>query len=189
MSKFFPPTSVAEYEQMAVDGFADYRLAVGGLVEHPVSLSLAELRELGQQSQIVKHNCIQGWTAVAQWTGVPLRAVIDLVRPSAQARYVVFYAMDDKGLTEGEGRYRFFYGSIPLFLATNPQTILALEMNGAPLPIEHGAPVRLRIETQLGFKMVKWINAIEFVEDIRHIGMGMGGFREYQQYYANAAGI
>jgi DMSO/TMAO reductase YedYZ molybdopterin-dependent catalytic subunit/thiosulfate reductase cytochrome b subunit len=184
----YPPTS-AEYEQMAVDGFADYRLAVGGLVEHPVSLSLAELREQGQQSQIVKHNCIQGWTAVAQWTGVPLRAVIDLVRPSAQARYVVFYAMDDKGLTEGEGRYGFFYGSIPLFLATNPQTILALEMNGAPLPIEHGAPVRLRIETQLGFKMVKWIKAIEFVEDTRHIGMGMGGFREDQQYYANAAGI
>ena len=86
--------------------------------------------------------------------------------------------MDDNGLTEGK-RYGFFYGSIPLFLATNPQTVPALEMNGAPLPIE----------TQLGFKMVKWIKTIEFVEDTRHIGMGMGGFREDQQYYANTAGI
>ncbi|MGH3535304.1 MAG: molybdopterin-dependent oxidoreductase, partial [Pseudonocardiaceae bacterium] len=109
--------------------------------------------------------------------------------PTAQAHHVVFYAMDDKGLTEGEGRYGFFYESMELHLATNPQTILALEMNGAPLPIEHGAPVRLRVETQLGFKMVKWIKAIEFVADPADIGMGMGGWREDQQYYANAAGI
>jgi DMSO/TMAO reductase YedYZ molybdopterin-dependent catalytic subunit len=102
---------------------------------------------------------------------------------------VVFYAFDDKGLTEGEGRYGYYYGTIPLYLATNPQTLLAVDMNGAPLPIQHGAPVRLRIETQLGFKMVKWIKAIEFVEDYRDIGQGQGGWREDQQYYANAAGI
>ena len=184
----YPPTG-ADYERMAADGFTDYRLAVGGLVQHPVSLSLEQLRGLGRRSQIVKHNCIQGWTAVAQWGGVPLSAVVELVRPTAQARHVVFYAMDDKGLTEGEGRYGFFYESMELHLATNPQTILALEMNGAPLPIEHGAPVRLRVETQLGFKMVKWIKAIEFVTDPTDIGMGMGGWREDQQYYANAAGI
>jgi hypothetical protein len=94
-----------------------------------------------------------------------------------------------QGLTEGEGRYGFFYGSIPLYLARKPQTILALEMNGAPLPIEHGVPVRLRIETQLGSKMVKWVTAIEFVADTANIGMGQGGWREDQQYYANAAGI
>jgi DMSO/TMAO reductase YedYZ molybdopterin-dependent catalytic subunit len=120
---------------------------------------------------------------------VPLATLIAEVRPAHSARCVVFYAMDDKGLTEGEGRYGFFYGSIPLHLATNPQTILALEMNGAPLPLEHGAPVRVRIETQLGFKMVKWITAIEFVDDTKSIGMGMGGWREDQQYYASAAGI
>ncbi len=184
----YPPVG-DEYDRLSAGGFRDYRLAVGGLVEHPVSLSLEELRHLGEQSQITKHNCIQGWTAIAEWAGVPLALVVELVKPTPQAKHVVFYAMDDKGLTEGEGRYGFFYGSVPIYLATNPQTILALEMNGAPLPITHGAPVRVRIETQLGFKMVKWITAIEFVEDYRGIGMGQGGWREDQQYYANAAGI
>ncbi|MGI8683344.1 MAG: molybdopterin-dependent oxidoreductase, partial [Mycobacteriales bacterium] len=168
---------------------ADYRLEVGGLVERPVSLSLTDLRTLGQSEQITKHNCIQGWTAIAQWGGVPLARILELVGPTAAAKHVVFYAFDDKGETEGEGRYGFYYGTVPLFLANNPQTILALEMNGAPLPVEHGAPVRLRIETQLGFKMVKWVRAIEFVENVEDIGMGQGGWREDQQFYANAAGI
>lgn len=184
----YPPAG-EQYEALAANGFRDYRLSVGGLVEHPVNLSLAELRGLGDQHQVTKHNCIQGWTAIAEWAGVPLARVIEEVRPEPSARYVVFYAMDDKGLTEGEGRYGFFYGTIPVHLAENPQTILALDMNGAPLPVEHGAPVRLRVETQLGFKMVKWIAGIEFVADVRDIGMGMGGWREDQQFYANAAGI
>ena len=184
----YPPAG-ADYQALAACHFTGYRLAVGGLVEHPVSLSLAELRGLGESEQITKHNCIQGWTATAQWGGVPLARIVELVKPTPEAKHVVFYAFDDKGETEGEGRYGFFYGSIPLYLAASPQTILALEMNGAPLPIEHGAPIRVRIETQLGFKMVKWIKAIEFVEDYRDIGMGQGGWREDQQYYANAAGI
>jgi DMSO/TMAO reductase YedYZ molybdopterin-dependent catalytic subunit/thiosulfate reductase cytochrome b subunit len=184
----YPPTG-EEYEALAAGDFRDYRLSVGGLVEHPVSLSLTELRSLGDQRQITKHNCIQGWTAVAEWAGVPLARLIEEVRPTRSARHVVFYAMDDKGLTEGDGRYGFFYGTIPIHLAYNPQTILALEMNGAPLPVEHGAPLRVRIETQLGFKMVKWVAGIEFVTDVKDIGMGMGGWREDQQFYANAAGI
>ncbi len=184
----YPPTG-AEYEQVAADGFEGYRLSVGGLVQRPLSLSLADLRAVGESSQITKHNCIQGWTAVAEWSGVQLSSIIELAGPAPEAKHVVFYAMDDKGLTEGEGRYGFFYGTIPLHLASNAQTILALDMNDAPLPVEHGAPVRLRLETQLGFKMVKWIAAIELVEDVGDIGMGMGGWREDQQYYANAAGI
>jgi DMSO/TMAO reductase YedYZ molybdopterin-dependent catalytic subunit/thiosulfate reductase cytochrome b subunit len=184
----FPPPD-EEYRRMAGSGFADYRLDVGGLVTNPVSLSLEELRGLGEQSQTVKHNCIQGWTAVAQWSGVPLAALVERVQPLPAAKHVVFYAMDDKGETEGEGRYGFFYGSVPLHLATQPQSLLALEMNGGPLPVQHGAPVRLRLETQLGFKMVKWIRAIEFVERVDDIGMGQGGWREDQQFYANAAGI
>ena len=121
--------------------------------------------------------------------GPARRLILDQCRPTPQARYVVFYANDDKAITENEGRYGYFYGTIPLQLARRPQTILALDMNGAPLPVEHGAPVRLRVETQLGFKMVKWIRSIEFVADYARIGMGQGGWREDQQYYANAAGI
>ncbi|MGI8576871.1 MAG: molybdopterin-dependent oxidoreductase [Nocardioidaceae bacterium] len=184
----FPPVG-EDYRRLAAGHFDDYRLDVGGLVEHPVSLSLTDLRELGQSDQVTKHNCIQGWTAIAQWAGVPLARVVELVQPRPEAKHVVFYAFDDKGETEGEGRYGFYYGSVPLFLVTNPQALLALEMNGASLPIEHGAPIRVRIETQLGFKMVKWIKAIEFVEDYADIGMGQGGWREDQQFYANAAGI
>jgi DMSO/TMAO reductase YedYZ molybdopterin-dependent catalytic subunit/thiosulfate reductase cytochrome b subunit len=184
----YPPTC-EEYQALAADGFRAYRLSVGGLVGRPMNLSLGQLRDLGEQRQVTKHNCIQGWTAVAEWAGVPLARLMEEVGPAPGARYVVFYAMDDKGLTEGEGRYGFFYETIPLHLASNPQTILALEMNGSPLPVEHGAPLRVRIETQLGFKMVKWICGIELVGDINHIGMGMGGWREDQQFYANAAGI
>lgn len=184
----YPPPS-PEYAAMAAANFASYRLSVAGLVERPATFSVDELRALGTEDQVTKHNCIQGWTAIAEWGGVPLERLMAAVGPKPAARHVVFYAMDDKGLTEGEGRYGFFYETIPIALASDPQTILALEMNGAPLPIEHGAPVRLRVETQLGFKMVKWITGIEFVADVRDIGMGMGGWREDQQFYARAAGI
>lgn len=198
----FPPTRVSpfhrvngypppdpEYQRLACSGFRDYRLDVGGLVERPLSLSLPDLERLGRQRQVTLHNCIQGWTAFAEWGGVPLHDLVHAAGPRTDARYVVFYAFDDKGLTEGEGRYGYFYETIPLYLAVHPQSLLCLEMNHEPLPIQHGAPVRLRIETQLGYKMVKWIKAIEFVADYRHIGMGQGGWREDQQFYATAAGI
>ncbi|MEO8851563.1 MAG: molybdopterin-dependent oxidoreductase, partial [Allobranchiibius sp.] len=184
----YPPPST-EYNDLAEAGFQDYRLEIGGLVQNPVSLSLAQLRDLGTSDQITKHQCIQGWSAVAEWGGVPISALLDLVVPTDEAKHVVFYAYDDKGLTEGEGRYGYFYGSIPLYIATSPQSILALEMNGVPLPVEHGAPIRVRLETQLGFKMVKWVKAIELVADTDDIGQGQGGWREDQQYYSNAAGI
>ncbi|MGH3274560.1 MAG: molybdopterin-dependent oxidoreductase [Streptosporangiaceae bacterium] len=184
----YPPPDEG-YAELAAGDFTSYRLDVGGMVQHAVSLSLAELAELGTQSQVVLHNCIQGWSAIAQWAGVPLAALIERVRPLPGASHVAFYAFDDKTVTEGEGRTGYFYGTIPMYLAVNPQTILAMEMNGRPLPIEHGAPVRLRIETQLGFKMVKWVRAIEFVDDVSGIGQGQGGWREDQQFYANAAGI
>jgi DMSO/TMAO reductase YedYZ molybdopterin-dependent catalytic subunit/thiosulfate reductase cytochrome b subunit len=182
----YPPPDPS-YQAMAGDGFAGFRLEVGGLVEHPQSFNLPQLRELGWQTQITLHNCIQGWTAVAEWGGVPMAAVLAAVTPCAQARYVVFHAFDDKALTEDDGRSGFFYGTLPLVIARRPQTILALEMNGEPLPVRHGAPVRLRVEDQLGFKMVKWVRRIELVDDYRRIGQGQGGWREDQQYYTTYA--
>jgi DMSO/TMAO reductase YedYZ molybdopterin-dependent catalytic subunit/thiosulfate reductase cytochrome b subunit len=184
----YPPPG-EDYRRLAENDFRDYRLSVGGLVERPQELSLEQLRALGRQTQVTKHNCIQGWTAVAEWGGVPLARLMEEVLPSPDARHVVFYAMDDKGLTQGQGLHGFYYGTLPIHLADDPQTILALEMNGAPLPVEHGAPVRLRVETQLGFKMVKWVTGIELVADVTQIGQGMGGWREDQQFYASAAGI
>lgn len=184
----YPPPDES-YRALARGEFGDYRLEVGGMVERPLLLTLDELRGLGWTTQITKHNCIQGWSAIAEWGGVPLTAILERSKPLPEARYLVFHALDDKTITENEGRHGYFYGTIPLYLALNPQSILALEMNGQPLPIEHGAPARVRIETQLGFKMVKWVRSIELVRTYTDIGQGQGGWREDQQYYANAAGI
>jgi DMSO/TMAO reductase YedYZ molybdopterin-dependent catalytic subunit len=177
----YPPTS-AEYERLADGGFTQWRLSVGGLVENPLELSLAELRVLPRQTHITKHNCIQGWSAVGEWTGVAVADLLDRCRPLASARYLVF-----RGFDEPEGRE--YYETIDLELARHPQTILAYEMNGATLSIPHGAPCRLRVETQLGFKMVKYLRSIELVQDYRQLGDGQGGFREDTQFDGSEAGI
>jgi methionine sulfoxide reductase catalytic subunit len=178
------------YLAMVRDHFAHYALDVGGLVEKPLRLTLADLRAMPKQTQITKHCCIQGWSGVAEWGGVTLRHIVGLCQPLPAARYIVFYAFDNKSTSEphaqGPG---YFYGTIRLELAEDPQTILAYEMNGQPLPIDHGAPLRLRVETQLGFTMVKYIRAIEFVENYEHIGQGQGGWREDYQYFSQEAGI
>jgi methionine sulfoxide reductase catalytic subunit len=184
-----PPTEET-YLAMARDNFANYRLEVGGLVKRQLHLTLADLRAMPKQTQITKHCCIQGWSGVAEWGGVSLRHIVGLCQPLPSARYIVFYALDDKSTSEphaqGPG---YFYGTIRTELANDPQTILAYEMNGESLPILHGAPLRLRVETQLGFTMVKYIRAIEFVEDYKNIGKGQGGWREDYQYFSQEAGI
>jgi DMSO/TMAO reductase YedYZ molybdopterin-dependent catalytic subunit len=178
------------YLAMARDHFASYVLEAGGLVEKPLSLTLSDLRAMPKQTQITKHCCIQGWSGVAEWGGVSLSHLVGLCRPLPSARYIVFYAFDDKSTSEARAQGPgHFYGTIRLELAKDPQTILAYEMNGQPLPIDHGAPLRLRVETQLGFKMVKYIRAIEFVEDYTHTGKGQGGWREDYQYFSQEAGI
>jgi thiosulfate reductase cytochrome b subunit len=178
------------YLAMARDHFAKYTLEVGGLVERPLRLTLADIRAMPRQTQITKHCCIQGWSGVAEWSGVPLHHIVELCRPLPSVRYIVFYAFDNKSTSEphaqGPG---YFYGTIRLALAQDPQTILAYEMNDQQLPIDHGAPLRLRVETQLGFTMVKYIRAIEFVETYAHIGKGQGGWREDYQYFSQEAGI
>jgi sulfoxide reductase catalytic subunit YedY len=184
------PPRDATYAELSREHFAKFVLEIDGLVEEPLHLTLAELRRWPKQTQITKHCCIQGWSAVASWGGVRLDEIMRRCRPLPTARYAVFYALDDKSTSEpdpaGTG---YFYGTIDLTLASDPTTILAYEMNGEPLPVAHGAPLRLRVETQLGFTMVKYVHRIEFVHDYNDIGEGQGGWREDHQYYSLEAGI
>jgi DMSO/TMAO reductase YedYZ molybdopterin-dependent catalytic subunit/Ni,Fe-hydrogenase I cytochrome b subunit len=172
-----------EWSGLAKDGFASWKLQVKGLVENPLLLSLEELRAMPRKQQITQHCCIQGWSAFAEWTGVPLGEILKQCKVLPQARYLIFhsYQVDEQG--------REYYGSLDIEEAKSPQTILAYEMNGAPLPMNHGAPLRLRVETKLGFKMVKWLKCIELVEDYRTVGEGQGGYREDFQYFGIDAEI
>jgi DMSO/TMAO reductase YedYZ molybdopterin-dependent catalytic subunit len=120
---------------------------------------------------------------------VPLADLLTLYEPEQHARCLAFHAFDDKTETGEEGQRRLYYGTIPLSVARRPQTILALEMNDDPLPVEHGAPMRLRVESQLGFKIVKWIRSIELVYDYDYLGEGQGGWREDHQYYTTWGAI
>ena len=167
----------AEYEQLVSGGFADYRLRIGGLVEHPQVFSMRDLKSMRKREQITTHFCIQGWSGVAKWGGVPMRDLMAEVRPAPEARYAVFYSLADG--SDG-GRY---YDVHKVSNMHHDLTILAYEMNGSPLPVLHGAPLRLRCENELGFKMVKWIAAIEFVEDFKDLGAGQGGYNEDHEFF------
>ncbi|GMU78732.1 MAG: hypothetical protein AMXMBFR46_15260 [Acidimicrobiia bacterium] len=166
------------YEALASNDFRDYRLRVDGLVANPVELSLDDLRHLAFQEQITQHFCIQGWSGVAKWGGVPVRAVIDLVEPLPEARWVVFYSFAEGG--DG-GTY---YDVHSIDGMRHALSLLAYDMNGEPLTVLHGAPLRLRNEVELGFKMVKWIEAIELVADFAELGSGQGGYNEDHEFYA-----
>ena len=178
-----------EWKNLATNNFEDYRLRVYGLVDNPVELSLAELRKLGKKEQITLHHCIQGWSGIAAWGGLPLAELIRQVRPRPDAKAVVFHSFGEGvALHKGVDGVRY-YDNLSIENALNPQTLLAYEMNYEPLNHLHGAPLRLRVENQLGFKMVKWIEAIEFVEDARSIGLGEGGFAEDYEYFGELANI
>jgi DMSO/TMAO reductase YedYZ molybdopterin-dependent catalytic subunit/thiosulfate reductase cytochrome b subunit len=170
------PTS-DEYYALKDGDFVDYRLNVGGLVTNPTEFTYAELKALPKQEQITKHFCIQGWSGVAKWGGVPMRTILEIVKPAPEARYAVFYSFAE-GAEGG-----IYYDVHSLQNMRHKLTILAYEMNGEPLNFLHGAPLRLRCENQLGFKMVKWIQAIEFVSDFRHLGAGQGGYNEDHEFY------
>ncbi|KQX40362.1 oxidoreductase [Devosia sp. Root436] len=176
------PTS-PEYRELEAGGFAAYRLHIGGLVEAPQLLSLAQLKAMPKQTQVTTHFCIQGWTGVAEWGGVSMRQVIKLVKPRPEARYVVFYSF---AAGADGGRY---YDVHTVQNMRHELTILAYEMNGEALPFVHGAPLRLRCENELGYKMVKWIVAIEFVHDFADLGAGRGGYNEDHEFYGYRASI
>lgn len=193
ISPFFWPNGKVptcdEWTTLAAGDFKDYRLKVCGLVENPVKLSLDDLRAMNRKSQITLHHCIQGWSGIAEWGGLPVADLVKLVRPKPSVRAIVFYSFGEGvALNEGvaSGQY---YDSLSVENALNHQTLLTYEMNYQPLSELHGAPLRLRVENQLGFKMVKWIQAIEFVEDVKSINLGEGGYAEDHEYFGELASI
>jgi DMSO/TMAO reductase YedYZ molybdopterin-dependent catalytic subunit len=171
------PASPA-YAAHAASRFADWRLAVDGLVERPLSLSLADLKTLPQRTQITRHDCVEGWSAIGQWTGVPLHDLLSAAGLRPEAKFVVFHCADALSGVP-------YYESIDLIDALHPQTIVAHALNGAPLPVKNGAPLRMRIERQLGYKHAKYVERIEAVASLAGIGGGKGGYwedRGYQWY-------
>jgi DMSO/TMAO reductase YedYZ molybdopterin-dependent catalytic subunit len=170
----------ADYLALLAGGFAGYRLVVDGLVERPLSLSLDDLRARPGRTQITRHDCVEGWSCIGQWTGARLGPLLDSAGLKPAARYVVFHCFDE--WQAGGGQAVRYYESVDLYDAHHPQTILAYEMNGQPLPVRHGAPVRLRIERQLGYKHAKYVRRIEVTGSLDHIGGGKGGYWEDQGY-------
>jgi DMSO/TMAO reductase YedYZ molybdopterin-dependent catalytic subunit len=166
-----------DYAAHAARSFADWRVEVGGLVEHKLSLSMKDLRNLPARTQITRHDCVEGWSCIGEWTGAPLKLILALARPKPQARYVMFYCADPMG-SSLSGDAPYYYESLDLLEATHPQTLLAYDLNGRPLPVENGAPVRLRAERQLGYKMAKYVQRIELVENFGQINGGKGGYWE-----------
>ena len=174
----------AAYRTLMNTGFAGYRLVVDGLVQRPASFSMTELRALPSRTQITRHDCVEGWSAIGKWQGARLRAVLDAVQPKPEARYVVFHCADPM---EEDGKEPY-YESIDMEDAYHEQTILAYALNDAPLPVANGAPVRLRVERQLGYKHAKYVMRMELVDSYAQLRGGRGGYWE-DQGYAWYAGI
>ena len=189
------PPQNKKYQKLLQEGFKDFRLEITGLVENPLSYSLEELRKMPKVTYNSLHICIQGWTYYAQWSGVPVSVLLEKCKPKFEAKYLVFRTLDEKWEYTAKGPLKnvengYYYEVIDLDMAKKPQTILALDLNGEPLPIEYGAPLRLRVESQLGYKMAKWVSSIELVNDYKNIGKGQGGWRDdVLHYFPSDGGI
>jgi DMSO/TMAO reductase YedYZ molybdopterin-dependent catalytic subunit len=166
----------ADYQALAAGGWADWRLTVTGAVERPLSLSLSDLTAMPSRTQITRHDCVEGWSCIAEWTGVPLSRVLDRAGLKPEARFVYFRSMDT--IERGLGGAIRYWESLDLRDAAHPQTILAYGVNGAPLPVRNGAPLRLRVERQLGYKMAKYLQGIEVVPALSD----KGGYWEERGY-------
>jgi DMSO/TMAO reductase YedYZ molybdopterin-dependent catalytic subunit len=167
-----------EYMALANNGFVDYRLQVDGLVEHPLSISLAELKAMPSRTQITRHDCVEGWSAIGKWKGTPLHVLLEKAVPKKEARFVVFHCADPMEPNGGSP----YYESVDMDDAYHPQTILAYDLNDKTLPVPNGAPIRVRVERQLGYKMPKYVMRIELVDNFDKIGGGKGGYWEDQGY-------
>ncbi|MBW8754724.1 MAG: molybdopterin-dependent oxidoreductase [Sphingomonadales bacterium] len=170
------------YQMLLQSGFASWSLVVDGLVRRPLALPLAALQALPQRTQITRHDCVEGWSAIGKWQGPQLSRVLDMAGLLPAARYVVFHCADRLGGAP-------YYESIDLIDAHHPQTILAWRMNDQPLPVAHGAPLRLRVERQLGYKQAKYIMRIEARAALAGLYRGKGGYWEDDADYAWYAGI
>jgi DMSO/TMAO reductase YedYZ molybdopterin-dependent catalytic subunit len=169
-----------DYQAALANGFSDWKLQVDGLVNRPLAISMTQLKAMPSRTQITRHDCVEGWSAIAGWTGVQLGRVLRAAGLKPNARYVVFHCADDlEPSLDGTGKY---YESLDLVDAFHPQTILAYAMNGRPLAVRHGAPIRLRVERQLGYKQAKYVMRIEVVDRFDKISGGHGGFWEDRGY-------
>jgi DMSO/TMAO reductase YedYZ molybdopterin-dependent catalytic subunit len=166
-----------EYLALKAENFAGYRLRLRGLVERPLEWSLDALRALPPRTQITRHDCVEGWSVIGRWQGVPLHTLLDAARLKPGACYVVFHCFDDLA---GDGSR--YYESIDLDDAYHTQTIAAYALNGAPVPVGNGAPLRMRIERKLGYKMAKYVHTIEVVDAFSRIAGGHGGYWEDRKY-------
>ena len=179
------------YADAMANGFSDWSLVIDGLVDRPLTLSLSQLRKMPARTQITRHDCVEGWSAIGSWTGVPLGFLLKAAGLKTHARYAVFHCADnldgepEKGGIQSPGQY---YESIDLIDAFHPQTILAYAMNGAALPVAHGAPLRLRVERQLGYKQAKYVQRVQITDSLAAFGSGKGGYWE-DRGYAWYAGI
>ena len=175
-----PGTS--DYAQHLAEHFANWRLTVDGLVARPLSIPLKTLRSIPHRVQITRHDCVEGWSAIAKWHGPQLSRILDQAGLSTRAKYIVFHCADRFG-------DKPYYESIDLADAFHPQTIIAWGMNGHLLPVPNGAPLRLRVERQLGYKQAKYIQRIEAVDSLSHVFGGKGGYWEDNVDYEWYAGI
>lgn len=152
-----------EFQRLRDGAFVDWRLAVDGMVARPMSLSLAELESFPQSAQITFIACEEGWSYIAEWSGVPLAHVLNLVGALPQARYVVYRSVQPD-----------WWDSIDMADALHPQTLLTLGMNGGELPVPFGGPLRLRVPRQLGYKNVKYVTSLTVTDSLKRFGKGLG---------------
>jgi DMSO/TMAO reductase YedYZ molybdopterin-dependent catalytic subunit len=175
-----PSTNNPDYVALRDSGFAGYRLTIKGLVEQEVSFSLDEIRNMPSRTQVTRHDCVEGWSCIAKWTGVPLSLILDQAKLKPTAKFLVFECYDSMGggLTKPEP----YYESCDLIDAFHPQTIAAYGLNNEALPVANGAPIRVRIERALGYKQPKYVHTITAVDTFKPFGMGEGGYWEDHGY-------
>ena len=168
-----------DYAEMVANNFADWRLKVDGLVGHPLELTMAQLQAMPTRTQITRHDCVEGWSCIGQWKGVRLSHLLGMAQVKPEAKFVVFHCLDQMDADDDDTVY---YESVDMDDAFHEQTILAWELNGKPLPVANGAPLRARIERQLGYKQPKYLYRVELVDSFSALRGGRGGYWEDQGY-------